>query len=132
MILQRANLGEKGKPTFGLMTSRDGKFECVTLERSHDDAEHPCIPQGVYHVTEDWHHPTDLASRYRCPELLDVPGRSQIQLHIGNVCGHSLGCILIGERVGDDCIEASGAAFKRLMEYLKGAALPWTLEVRDP
>jgi hypothetical protein len=131
MILQRHNLGTGGKPTFGTLTSRDGKFECVTLERSHDDPSHPCIPQGVYRVTEDWHHPNE-PTRYRCPELLDVPGRSQIQLHIGNVCGHSLGCILVGDRVADDCIEDSGDAFRRLMAYLKGVPLPWTLEVRDP
>jgi hypothetical protein len=130
MILQRANLGEKGKPTFGILTSRDGKFECVTLERSHD-GEFPCIPQGVYKVGIDWHHPGTPAT-YRCPELLDVPGRSQIQIHIANRASELRGCIAPAERVGDDCVEDSGKAFRRLMTYLDGAALPFTLEVRDP
>lgn len=131
MILQRAALGSGGKPTIGLLRSRDGQFECVTLERSHD-TDHPCIPQGVYHVTEDWHHPSDLAHRYRCPELLDVPGRSQIQIHVANRADQLLGCVAVGERVGDDCIEDSKAAFDRLMAYLHGVPLPWTLEIRDP
>lgn len=130
MILQREVLGSAGKPTLGTLTSRDGRFECKTLERSHD-GDHPCIPQGVYKVGIDWHHP-GTAGTYRCPELLSVPGRSQIQIHIANRCGELQGCIAPGEHHGVDCVENSGAAFRRLMAYLDGAALPFTIEVRDP
>jgi hypothetical protein len=131
MRLQRTVLGANGKPTLGKLTSRDGKFMCVTLERPAD-GDHPCIPAGIYQVGIDWHHPTDLEKRYRCPELQDVPGRSQIQIHVANRCGELLGCIAPGERIGPDCVEASKSAFDRLMAYLEGAALPFTLEVVDP
>lgn len=130
MILQRDVLGSAGKPTLGTLTSRDGKFACKTLERPHD-GDHPCIPQGVYRVTIDTHHP-GTPGAYKCPELLNVPGRSQIQIHIANVCGELQGCIAPGERHGHECVEESGAAFRRLMAYLEGAELPFTLEVRDP
>jgi hypothetical protein len=131
MRLQRTQLGTRGTPTFGKLTSHDGKFFCYTLERP-SDGEHPCIPAGKYHVIEDWHHSLDLDHRYRCPELVDVPGRTQIQLHIGNTIDDSEGCILVGERCGTDCVESSGEAFRGLMKYLKGAQLPFTLEVYDP
>lgn len=130
MILQREVLGRGGMATLGTLTSRDGKFSCKTLERAHE-GDHPCIPQGVYHVTIDTHHPGSPGA-YQCPELLDVPGRSQIQIHIANRCGELQGCIAPGERHGDQCVEESGKAFRRLMAYLDGAALPFTLEVRDP
>lgn len=133
MKLQRHILGLAGHPTLGTLTSKDGKFSCVTLERPAE-GDHPCIPAGTYQVIIDWHHPTDLEKRYRCPELLGVPGRSQIQIHIANRCGELLGCIAPGERVaaGGECVEASGDAFRRLMAYLDGAALPFTLEIFDP
>jgi hypothetical protein len=132
MKLIRSVLGTNGKPTLGMLISNDGKFKCPTLERPADDPEHKCIDAGTYHVTIDWHHPTDLEKRYRCPELTDVPGRSQIQIHIGNVIAHSLGCILVGETCGDDCVNDSGTAFRRLMKYLEGATLPFALEVINP
>jgi hypothetical protein len=128
--LQRTQLGTNGKPTLGKLTSNDGKFMCYTLERSHD-GDHPCIPAGTYKVTEDWHHPSD-PKRYRCPELLDVPGRSQIQIHVANRCSELQGCIAPGERIGADCVEQSSSAFGRLMAYLHGVPLPWTLVVVDP
>ena len=132
MILQRTVLGIDGSPTLGTLTSRDGQFTCHTLERSAN-TDHPCIPAGTYQVVEDWHHPNDLAHRYRCPELRGVPGRDQIQIHIANRVGELLGCIAPGEHVSADghAVEASGAAFKRLMEYLEGA-FPFTLTVLDP
>lgn len=131
MRLQRTRLGYAGKPTFGKLTSRDGKFTCFTLERSVDDPTHPCIPAATYKVKIDEHHP-GTPGAYRCPELLDVPGRSEIQIHIFNTCDESKGCIGPGERLGRDCIEDSGAAFRRLMKYLEGASLPFDLEVVNP
>jgi hypothetical protein len=131
MRLQRTVLGAGGKPTLGKLTSRDGKFMCYTLERPAD-GDHPCIPAGSYKVTEDWHHPGDVEKRYRCPELLDVPGRSQIQIHVANRCGELLGCIAPGERIGPGCVEQSQSAFDRLMHYLDGASLPFELEVVNP
>lgn len=130
MRLQRTVTGTNGSPTLGKLTSRDGKFMCYTLERP-GDGDHPCIAAGTYKVGIDWHHP-GTAATYRCPELLDVPGRSQIQIHIANRCGELQGCIAPGERIGNDCVEDSGAAFRRLMKYLEDAALPFALEIVDP
>jgi hypothetical protein len=130
MRLQRTVLGSNGKPTYGKLTSRDGVFFCFTLERPVD-GPHPCIPADSYQVGIDWHHPGTPAT-YKCPELLDVPGRSQIQIHIANRVDQLLGCIAPGERIGNDCVEESGTAFRNLMAYLDGADVPFTLDVLDP
>lgn len=131
MKLTRTTLGYGGAPTLGRMVSRDGQFACVTLERSAD-GEHPCIEAGIYPVVLDFHHPGD-PNGYPCPELRDIPGRSEIQIHIANRASELLGCIAPGESVSEDrqSVERSRAAFTRLMTYLDGA-FPFTLEIIDP
>jgi hypothetical protein len=134
MRLQRTSTGRHGDPTFGLLVSKDGKFTCVTLERSCD-GDHPRIPAGTYRVHFDQHHP-GTAGAYRCPELdtahLD-PARSQIQIHIANRVDQIRGCIAVGENIAADesAIEHSKSAFDRLMIYLEGVS-EFTLEIVDP
>ena len=57
-------------------------------------------------------------------QLKDVPGRKNIQIHIGNKASHILGCILLGERIerlkGKAAVLQSGVAFKEFMKLLKG------------
>jgi len=125
MRLQRVELGRDGAPTLGTLVSRDGKFSCVTLERSVN-ADHPCIPAGTYRVGYAMHH-----GEYRCPEVLDVPGRTCIHLHIGNRVSDSLGCILVGDSFADDAIEGSVDAFRRMMTYLTGVD-SWQLTITNP
>lgn len=130
MNLQRTTLGTNGAPTLGRMTSNDGAFTCVTLERSCD-GEHCCIPAGEYPVGYATHHPSG-PHPYRCP-LLDTSGigRSEIQIHVANNAGELLGCIAVGETVGGESIDSSQAAFDRLMKYLDGVE-SWTLTILDP
>lgn len=132
MKVQRRALGRAGAPTLGVLTSRDGKFTCVTLERSVDGSS-PCIPAGSYDVGFDLHHP-GTAGAYRCPELnTESCGRTQIQIHVANRAEQLRGCIAVGENVSDDgqAIEHSQSAFDRLMVYLEGVS-SFTLEILDP
>lgn len=132
MRLQRTSSGRNGDPTFGLLVSKDGKFTCVTLERSVDGS-HPRIPAGSYRVYFDAHHPGQPGS-YRCPELdTSACDRSQIQIHIANRVDQILGCIAVGENIASDgqSIEHSKSAFDRLMVYLEGVN-EFTLEIVDP
>jgi Family of unknown function (DUF5675) len=127
MKLARSVRGVDGKPTLGTMTSHDGKFSCVTLERSAN-GDHPCISASAYAMGYAMHH-----GKYRCPEVMNVPGRTAIHIHVANCCAELLGCIAVGENVSaeGDAIEHSQSAFDRLMEYLDGVAA-WTLEIIDP
>lgn len=128
MKLHRHVLGHGGKPTLGRMVSNDAQFSCVTCERSVDGEDHVCIPAGTYQMGYAMHH-----GKYRCPEVLNVPGRSAIHIHVANNQGELLGCIAVGEAVDSDgwSIDNSQHAFDRLMQYLEGVT-EWTLEILDP
>lgn len=52
------------------------------------------IPPGTYHGYLRYDH-TD---RWRI-ELVDVPDRSNVQIHIGNTTADSLGCVLVGSKI---------------------------------
>jgi hypothetical protein len=57
-------------------------------------------------------------------QVTKVPGRTSILFHAGNVVGHTQGCIILGERVGDlghhkRALLNSGKTFERFMEKLE-------------
>jgi hypothetical protein len=95
----------------------DGQQFCFCLEpsrRTPVHPGHPCIPAGIYPVslTESPHF------GYVTPEVLDVPGRSEIRIHRGNRPEDSLGCTLVGEdhRPSLDWVSNSAEAFDKLMQ----------------
>lgn len=99
---------------------------CLSLERPWLDNQRDvsCIPVGLYDMVVDIRKPgTEKACEVW--ELVDVPGRDQIQLHIANKVDELLGCIatvstltvfkdhaLFGGR--------SGSAFGEFMRTLSG------------
>lgn len=106
---------------FGVFLIED-KPIAITLERPWLDnkREVSCIPVGTY-----------IAKRIISPshgevfEIVDVPNRTNILIHIGNVLKDSAGCILIGRNFGtwsdgSCCILNSGLAFDEFMRSLKG------------
>jgi hypothetical protein len=100
----------------------DGEQFCFALEpsRLHPvHAGHPCIPCGVFKVklTMSPHF------GYVTPELLDVPGRTNIRWHKGNEPKDSLGCTCVGESYGPqpDWVGGSKPAFDRLMQLCEAA-----------
>lgn len=107
------------------ITSRltlEGQQFCFALEpsRLHPvHVGHPAIPCGVFRVKLT--HSPHLG--YVTPELLDVPGRSAIRIHIGNQPEDSLGCTLVGEAHGPqpDWVSGSKHAFERLMVECRAA-----------
>ena len=107
----------------------DGEYLCRTLERPwlNNQRSVSCIPTGAYHGA------IQPSPRFRrdLPELLDVPGRSQILFHAGNTPEDTEGCILVGmERAEyEPRILQSRAALAKLMDALAGE--DFTLEVRE-
>jgi hypothetical protein len=76
--------------TKGYMVMPDG-HELPTLEppwRGNKVAE-SCIPEGIYVVRRD------KIGRFRYYRLLDVKGRTNIEIHKGTRPSHSEGCILL-------------------------------------
>jgi hypothetical protein len=105
-----------GKSTPGTM-SLNGVFECFTMEPDPVTpaiAGHPSIPAGVYPVqlTKSPH------LGYITPELLAVPGRSAIRIHIANYPTELEGCTAVGQSQEQDFVGFSKNAFEALMQKL--------------
>lgn len=93
---QLARLTDDGHATYGQIVDSEQRLVCRTLELPWKDNVHDesCCPPGIYAAhrrlgTENRHG-------YDVFELEGVPGRSNIQIHIGNFAHDSLGCILVG------------------------------------
>lgn len=101
----------------------DGQPEWYELEPSRTTPVHeghPCIAQGgPFKVIKT---PSPHLG-YVTPEVLNVPGRSNIRWHIGNYPKDSLGCSLVAESIGSvpDFVSGSKKAFARMMTLLETA-----------
>ena len=97
--------------TFGVLLEEDIPF-CVTLERPWlgNIKSVSCIPKGFY-----------VCKRIQSPkfgntfEIENVPSRSHILFHKGNLSDDTHGCVLVGEQFeplrGENAVLASGKAF---------------------
>lgn len=94
--------------------SVDGVFQCYTLERVADGKNTPdesAVDEGTYKVTKRWseHFKREVLG------LCDVPGRSDIEIHVANFPHQLLGCIAVGTQQTRDCVLNSEAALNDLM-----------------
>ena len=118
MILKRIALTEMG--TFGGLLHKRVPF-ALTLEREWKDNQPniSCIPVGEYEC-----------KRVKSPkfgntfEVTNVPGRSHILFHKGNLQDDSYGCILVGGQYGNlrgkPGVLASRKGFSEFLEELAG------------
>ena len=116
--------------TFGVLFDEDTPF-CLTLEREWRGNERnvSCIPTGIY-----------SCGRIISPKfgntfkVRNVPGRSHILFHKGNIEDDSHGCVILGEEYGKHkdkvAILSSGRAFSEFWERTKGL-MNFELEVKD-
>lgn len=90
----------------------DGSFECYFLENAK-----LAIPAGTYEVElyDSPKHGPDT------PQLKEVPGRSNIQIHVANFPHELLGCIAPGTSMGDDCVNHSKDACDVLLPKIRAA-----------
>lgn len=87
-VLQRVESSDEG--TFGRLSilnelTGETVFSCATLELPWRDNAHgvSCIPPGVYEFR--WR--TDSPAHGECYEAVNVPGRTNIQIHSANLAG---------------------------------------------
>jgi hypothetical protein len=125
--------------TYGQMLDEANRCLCVTLERPWVDANHDgisdrnvsCISPGRFDAVRI----VSPKHTYELFEVRGVPGRSNIEIHRGNLPSDSEGCILLGARFGDfgpqRGITGSAEAFDRFMASLVGVNA-FTLVVVDP
>lgn len=81
--------------TFGSFYGPDGKQLCVTVEPPAT-GDHPCIPVGIYdcipHNGDHWKN---------IWEITNVPGRTAILIHAGNLDTDTEGCVVVGATFGE-------------------------------
>lgn len=100
--------------TFGVLHT-EYKPLCVTLELPwrNNDRKISCIPTGLYTVN-DYQSP----SHGHVFKISDVPDRSNILIHTGNVRLDSQGCILVGKSFTSGGIAQSRLALADLLTML--------------
>lgn len=106
--------------TFGRLAV-DG-FQCYTVERPwlNNKVGQSCIPEGEYELSPGRFN----RGGYRAYQLMDVPGRSLIKIHIGNTMDDVIGCIAPGMSLGylnnKWGVTNSKTAFDRFMDVMDG------------
>jgi hypothetical protein len=132
-VIHLVRLTDTGLATFGHLVDAESKQIAVTLELPWKDNAHgvSCIPAGTYTAKRRFsprHHGEVFG-------LVDVPDRSDIEIHAGNFAKDSLGCILLGSSFGEideeHCILDSRRAFSRFMASMVGVD-ELTLTITDP
>lgn len=124
-LLKRRIFTEKS--VIGELYIPQGVF-CHTLEPPLGHPTHPCIPLGTYPLKISW------SPKFKAdlPHILDVPGRSAIEIHVGNAPEDTEGCILVGYGYGLNYVDDSAVAFRKLMMILRELGdTPMTLTVQD-
>lgn len=110
--------------TLGAMFDGDERV-CETLELAWRDNQRgiSCIPEGTYECKAA-HSPSRGYSVYW---LQNVPGRKDVQIHIGNFPEDIRGCILVGKKRGKNSVLSSRVAFDDFMDRMGGE--DFTLEI---
>ena len=93
------------------------EFECFTVERPWLDNKprESCIPEGTYKIRLGTYN----RGGYPAYEVLGVPDRSLIKIHVGNTIDDVIGCIAPGKALGflerKWAVTSSKKAFKEFM-----------------
>jgi len=101
--------------------SVDG-FECYTVERPWLDNKprESCIPEGVYQLELGMYN----RGGYPAYEIMNVPDRSLIKMHIANNINDVIGCVGFGSKLGYYenlwAVLDSGGAMKKFMAAMDG------------
>lgn len=126
----------------------DGLFQCYVLEdsiRDHKIKGQTCIPAGRYSLGLNYWGGMNTVYKKRFPdmhqgmiEIKDVPGFSNIYIHIGNTHADTAGCLLVGtyfhrdKNRGDYEVYQSQKAYQNLyeavIEYVKKGQVMLTIE----
>ena len=98
------------------------EFECYTVERPWLDNKPrvSCIPEGEYPLVLGEFN----RGGYPAYEVMDVPDRSLIKIHIGNTIDDVVGCIAPGKSLGylekKWAVSSSKKAFTEFMAVMSG------------
>lgn len=129
MKLIRVSSTKRG--TFGVMLDEDNYPFCLTIERPWKDNKRnvSCIPTGKYECEKTFSSTFGVTFKVK-----NVPGRSHILFHKGNLMEDSHGCIILGEEFGfldkELAVLSSGRAFSEFKQRLEFTD-KFTLWIKD-
>jgi len=115
--------------TLGCLEVPDLSYPLFTNELSWNNNRKniSCISAGIYIMK-----PYNSENHGNCFKILDVEGRSNILLHIGNTFKDSKGCILVGLTAGqlghEEAVLKSKLAMEILIDLIKN---PVELHIRN-
>lgn len=116
---------------FGEILDSRNRVVAYTLEHSYDLKSK--IPAGVYQCVLGT-HALHNGIPFQAYELQNVPGHTNILIHMGNYNNDSEGCILVGEAITPSSkgqmVTNSRTVFAEFMKLQKGAP-SFTLTVVD-
>ena len=88
----------KNTHNLGVLVYDQDVFYTIERPWKRNQRNVSCIPTGKYLVN---YLPRSSSGKYRkCYHLSQVPQRSGVLIHQGNLVSHSRGCIIIGSRSG--------------------------------
>lgn len=136
LVVLRYETGDHG--TFGTVLGPDG-WTAHSLEPPwlNNEPNYSCIPEGIYRCVYTF---SPAFKRYLYL-VEDVPGRSGIRIHSGNLAGnrkkgllsHSYGCILLGSwrgrYKGQEAVMLSEPKVRELREVFDEE--PFWIEIKD-
>lgn len=121
---------ETGLATLGRLRFPAGAVYTLEDPWADNARGRSCIPEGRYKLARD-----TFKDRYPNFRLVDVPGRTAIEIHRGNTVNDTEGCILVGQRVvlfedGMPVLQDSATAMNRFMRAMTPFADDVELVVR--
>ncbi len=129
--LQLIRISQSPDCTQGVLRDEETKLAIMlTMELPwrNNEPRVSCIPAGVYTV-----RPYSSEKYPDVFEVVDVPSRTDILIHVGNTTNDSKGCILPGKYFGEPnglpAVLASGESLKRLKMFIGDGE--WELIVSD-
>jgi hypothetical protein len=117
-VLELIRLENTEQGMIGVMKVNKHIFCCTLEPPDRGNAQNiSCIPTGQYKIS------AVVSPKFgKTYQIMDVPGRSNVLFHAGNVVAHTQGCVLLGETIGklsgNRAVLNSGNTFKRFMEEL--------------
>lgn len=106
--------------TFGVMLDNNLPF-CLSVEREwlNNQKNISCYPDGDYICK--WVQSPKFGNTF---EITNVPGRSELLFHKGNIFEDSHGCTVLGEQyepvMGKYGVVSSGKAFEEFLKRTEG------------
>ncbi len=106
----------------GTLVAKGETFHCIERPWLDNRRNESCIPAGTYEVT---FLPRSASGKYKNVwHVHDVPGRSGVLIHKGNLVEHSRGCLIIGKRRGwitrKPAVLNSGTALGEFNDLMRG------------